>query len=230
MIIPGFVVEDNKVQKESLKIPQCLKCDQLSCYHCWLNLLEKENPKCPKCKTDLDPIDKKFIEDQKENSVHRPSSAKSSLHEYDQGVSFCKQKLLINILCAETVIHKCAKFHEPKVKQALEVWSDSTERMLSQVPLKYFQDVDETAYLTIGVKQFNNWETQDIKIELLEIQETQNEDATPKATEENEREDDEDQDDEELKLQTLEKRNSHPFVNQSDAPSSDPEKFQKITQ
>lgn len=67
MIIPGCSLDQNGIVKESIKIPQCLNCDKLACYHCWMELLEKDNPECPKCETKLSKVDKSWKENINEN-------------------------------------------------------------------------------------------------------------------------------------------------------------------
>lgn len=76
MIIPGFTLGADGVQKSSIKIPQCLNCDQLACYNCWLKLLEKDEPHCPKCDVKLEPLDKKFF-------AAKDATSQDSEHDYD---------------------------------------------------------------------------------------------------------------------------------------------------
>ena len=37
----------------------------------------------------------------------------------------------MNILYAETIVHKCAKLHEPRAREAQQIWAASVDEMLS---------------------------------------------------------------------------------------------------
>ncbi len=48
-VIPDFKIGKEGIEKDSIKLPQCENCLNLSCYRCYLQNMNNGDNECPKC-------------------------------------------------------------------------------------------------------------------------------------------------------------------------------------
>jgi len=95
-------MDDESIIKESVKICQCGFCNGLSCFKCWKSLASQKDPICPKCSFRID----------------IPEKGKADPTPY---LKVCSQKILLNLLFKEMIIHDCPTARATAFERAEEI-------------------------------------------------------------------------------------------------------------
>ena len=93
--VPDFKLGKDGVKKETVKIAQCNHCSGLACWTCWKGNCSKKDPICPRCRFRVEEIPKDLYLDP------------ARMEKVGQYINKLKQKLLLNFIFNQTILHKC---------------------------------------------------------------------------------------------------------------------------
>jgi hypothetical protein len=92
--VPDFVLGKEGIKKESVRICQCNFCSGLACWSCWKKNGIKKDPICPKCRFRVEVPQDLYLDKDADTKVV-------------QYLGVLKQKLLLNFIFNQTIIHRC---------------------------------------------------------------------------------------------------------------------------
>jgi hypothetical protein len=134
--IPDFHLGKDGVKKDSVRIGQCNHCSGLACWGCWKKNCCKKDPICPKCRFRVDVPPDLHQDPEKETKV-------------EPHMNVLKQKLLLNFLYNQTIIHKCEQREKAAFEKARHLYNEKVQEMKKVV----YEQQDQEAEL---IRKLNN--------------------------------------------------------------------------
>ena len=115
--VPDFSLGKDGVKRESVRIAQCSHCSGLACWNCWKGNCTKKNPTCPRCRFRVDEIPEDLhLDPAKEEKVQ-------------QHMNQLKQKLLLNFIFNQTILHKCKLKEKEAFDRATDMYNGQIKTM-----------------------------------------------------------------------------------------------------